>query len=219
MNTAFRPRSAFDAFCTETFRIVLDCLARPGTIGQLTQPTFLGTPLPITTAGGAVPANMYALGACMSLIDQETNFVLGCDNAWLLQGHEVTTWVHVRTNARRVAPQDAQFAYLWDVASLALIPQLPRGTLTFPERSTTVFCAVPELSESGSWRLRGPGLDGSASFGTDEETMRQVGFIQQTRTQFPLGVDVFLIDQTGKCVGLPRTTRIELSTAHSVRGG
>jgi len=144
----------------------------------------------------------------MSLVDQETSVVLAAAGNWVAEHHPAAAWVHVRTNARRSAASDSAFACLWDVASLALLPSLSQGSLTFPERSATAFCAVDTLSEHGTWELSGPGIQTTTALGISNVTSEQMGYIQASRQSYPLGVDVFLVDATGRCVGLPRSTRI-----------
>lgn len=212
MTKSFVRPSPYELFCTQTYRVLLDCMARPGTLRQIALPEFLGQPQGIVTSQGMVVPNMYALGACMSLIDQETSMIMGINQTWLNVTHPATSWVHVRTNMRHAPPYTAHFAYLWDASSLALLPQLAQGTLVFPERSSTVFCAVAQLYDTGDWTLHGPGIATTHTIGLDRETHAHMHFIQQTRMQYPLGIDVFLIDAHGQCLGLPRTTRIDLHT-------
>jgi alpha-D-ribose 1-methylphosphonate 5-triphosphate synthase subunit PhnH len=212
MTKSFVRPSPYEAFCTQTYRMLLDCMARPGLLRQITHPEFLGQPQGIVTPHGMVASNMYALGACMSLIDQETNLVMGINQTWLATTHPAMSWVHVRTNMRHTTPDVAHFAYLWDATSLCLLPQLAQGTLVFPERSTTVFCAVAQLHDTGPWTLRGPGIAATRTVGVDSDTHVNMQYIQHTRTHYPLGIDVFLIDAQGRCLALPRTTRIDLNT-------
>ena len=205
MNTAFRTPTAYEEFCTITYRLLLDCLSRPGTIVQLPTVDFLAVPTDLI-AGSTT--NPFCLAACMSLVDQETSVVLAAAGNWVAEHHPAAAWVHVRTNARRSAASDSAFACLWDVASLALLPSLSHGSLTFPERSATAFCAVDSLSAHGTWELSGPGIQTTKELGISNVTSEQMGYIQASRQSYPLGVDVFLVDATGRCVGLPRSTRI-----------
>ena len=205
MNTAFRTPTAYEEFCTTTYRLLLDCLSRPGMIVQLPSVEFLAVPTDLI-AGRTT--NPFCLAACMSLVDQETSMVLAAAGGWIAEHDPAAAWVHLRTNARRSAASDSAFACLWDVASLALLPSLSHGSLTFPERSATAFCAVDVLSERGTWELSGPGIQTTTALGISNVTPEQMGYIQASRSSYPLGVDVFLVDATGRCVGLPRSTRI-----------
>ena len=212
MTKSFVRPSPYEVFCTHTYRVLLDCMARPGSIGHIAHPAALGQPQGIVTSAGMVAPNMYALGASMSLVDQETSLIMGICQTWLTTMHPATSWVHIRTNMRHALPESSHFAYLWDATSLALLPQLAQGTLVFPERSATVFCAVTQLHDTGQWTLQGPGIATTRTIGLDPETHAHMQYIQQTRTQYPMGVDVFLIDANGQCIALPRTTRIHLNT-------
>ncbi len=207
-----------------TFRHLLNALARPGTIVSLEYPTFLDEALTYFSAveDEAVSVNGYALGAMMTLLDKEVTFALAANGVWLAAQDALVRWVGVRTGASVVAPESASFAFFCDGRSAGLLTRLHRGTLAEPEMSATAFYCVESLraafgtptneERSDGWlrlELVGPGIQTTHVLtvaGLDREELQD---IRTTRQGYPLGVDVYLIDASGQCVGLPRTTTIK----------
>jgi alpha-D-ribose 1-methylphosphonate 5-triphosphate synthase subunit PhnH len=193
-------------FNSRAFRVLLDCLARPGSIGRLPTPLY-GRSLPALP--GAATPNPFAVAACLSLIDQETSLAHGVAGTWIADDHALSHWMRLRSNARMAGPALADYVILHDAASAPLLGALKQGTLTFPERSCTAFLCVPELSSAvATWRLRGPGIAQSATLGLPGLPADVLPAILASRAHFPLGIDIFCIDQAGACVGLPRTTTL-----------
>jgi alpha-D-ribose 1-methylphosphonate 5-triphosphate synthase subunit PhnH len=194
-----------ELFNGRTFRVLLDCLARPGRVGQLPASPFVDLPL---LPDGA-PPNSTAVAACMSLLDQMVSFAQAAGEAWLPADHPLTRWMALRSNARPVAPDAADFVLLHDPAGTALLGGLKEGTLLCPEQSCTVFLCVPEIVAGGATlRLTGPGIAGAATVGLPGVASAELAALTARRGQFPLGIDLFLIDQQSRCLGLPRTTQI-----------
>ena len=205
-----------------TFRHLLDSLARPGKINTLEYPRFLSEPPFYTSARGSVPFNVYALAAMMTLLDKEVTFAIAANGTWLTQQDAATQWVAVRSGARVALPEYATFALFWNGTSNGLLSQLHVGTLAEPEMSATAFYSVeqigPALGEpsdqehSDGWlglELSGPGIQDTHTLQVAGLDRAELQHIRNARRGYPLGVDVYLIDAVGRCVGLPRTTSIK----------
>jgi alpha-D-ribose 1-methylphosphonate 5-triphosphate synthase subunit PhnH len=200
MTTSYRAPSAFEQYSTLTYRQLLDCLARPGTINRISPATMF--------AQWPDQTNTYALAACMTLLDQETFYTSARAGTWLDATHRDHTWVQIRTNCRIDNAPNAQFVILHDAQSAHLLTHLNQGSLTFPERSCTAFIVVDTLSlQSPNWSLQGPGIKSRTDIAV-HTTSNIMSHINATRQNYPHGIDVFLVDSQGNCVGLPRTTRI-----------
>lgn len=216
-----------------TFRKLLDSLARPGKMNQLTAPTSLGNPPSYQVEGTAelLPVNLYALGAIATLLDAETSFALSAHGKWLVAQHPVATWLAVRSGSHVTAPELAEFALFCDGTSYSLLAELSQGSLLEPETSATAFCCVERLtepkkeghdstqlhtSESVLLELTGPGIPDKRVLTVHGLSMVVIELIQATRRSYPRGIDLYLIDALGRCVGLPRTTKIRHITP--VRG-
>lgn len=202
--------TALERFNGQAFRVLLDCLARPGKIGQLPVPPISGAPALPT---GSAP-NLAAVAACMSLLDQTVSFTQAVAGQWLATDHPLTNWIALRCNASPVVPSQADFALFHDPASLPLIGELKQGTLLAPERSCTLFLCVPTIDagDEVTLYLTGPGINGGVGVGLPGLKPSELAVLAQ-RQPFPLGVDIFLIDRRARCLGLPRTTQIVVAIA------
>lgn len=210
MTIVASPPTPIELFNSRAFRVLLDCLARPGKIGQLPPPPY--NDLPPLPDGR--PPNTTAVAACMSLLDQRVRFVHAHDNRWLTDDQPLSRWITLRSGSRVVAPATADFALLYDTASLSLLSDLQEGSLLYPEQSCTAFLCVSELVANGStFRLTGPGIAGVTTVGTMSHNPIQMELLLARRDRFPLGIDLFLIDDHGRCLGIPRTTRILTPTS------
>lgn len=213
-------------YSATTFRKLLDCLARPGKITVLEFPRFLSEPVNVSVipSSGAsyVLENMYALGALMTLLDKEVTFAVAAHGMWLTSGSPAVQWITLRSGARIASPDAAMFAFLADNTGSVLLPQLNQGTLLEPEGSATAFCCVERLAdttetieqnEAGeAWvqlSLSGPGIEKSRTLSISQRDASFIDSMRAIHQQYPLGIDVYLVDAMGRCVGLPRTTHIQ----------
>jgi alpha-D-ribose 1-methylphosphonate 5-triphosphate synthase subunit PhnH len=191
------------------FRLLLGALARPGMRLQLEEPSFLG----VAPAPQGVAVNRCALGALYTLLDAEVTFLLAAQGRWLAREHPLSAFISMRTGASVIAPTATQFVCAFDDDVALLLHELNRGTLLEPESSATVLLCVERLCETAfsgarELTLTGPGIrDQRRLFmaGLCDETLAK---ISGARRDYPLGLDYFLVDIEGGCVGLPRTTRI-----------
>lgn len=205
--TLLRNEQAQILYSAVTFRRLLNSLAQPGKLNQLELPTFLGEPL--------TPVNLYALGAIQTLLDRETSGGLINGGEWLTQASLLWNWLASRSGANWNEPEAAEFVLVCDGNSADLLPRLSSGTLLEPENSATVFYSVDRLNEKIAFepgeitlQLAGPGILGERQLGVTGLSEAELKAIQATRQQYPLGLDVYLIDAAGRCAGLPRTTII-----------
>lgn len=215
---------------TVTFRGLLDSLARPGKLNQLAYPTFLGT-APCSdshasvASATAIQLNLYALGALSTLLDHETGFVLAAHGQWLPQNTSAVQWLALRTGARSATPDNADFAFFCDGKSNGRLAELNRGSFLEPELSATAVYCVEQLLDQPNrlvqrqeeheqavaairLELSGPGIQEHRTIGVVGLATEEIALITESRRTYPLGIDVYLIDATGCCVGLPRTTKI-----------
>jgi len=207
-------------YSATVFRRLLDAMSRPGTIETLPDPDALaGIPegddliaiLPVSESSYVY--NRHALGALTTLLDRETTFALGGAGMWIERETSLSRWLVRFGGARMERPSEADFALFLDGQSGVLLSELRQGTEAAPEDGATAFICVSDLQGeavrgSAMLELQGPGIRETATI-----TVRGLPVISQetivaTRRAYPLGVDVFLIDRQGRCVGLPRTTRV-----------
>lgn len=177
----------------DVFRMLMDSMARPGTIR--TVGPDVGQPEPLGGAAGAI---------AVTLCDHETP-------VWLSVGlfkSAVGEWIGFHTGAPITREKaEARFAFVEAGAALASFGLFSAGTQEYPDRSTTLVIEVAALGEGLPLTLTGPGIPHATTVlvtGLPEVFLR---LWADNRALFPRGVDVILT--AGKnLLCLPRTVRI-----------
>ncbi|MDJ0773151.1 MAG: phosphonate C-P lyase system protein PhnH [Mastigocoleus sp. MO_167.B18] len=169
------------------FRQLLNCFALPGTIADLSK--FLGES----------PA---LIGVLAVLLDASVSLN---DNAKLLQNRERRL-----LRAKEAKVSEANFV-LVDATHPPPTDFLPNlGTLPSPEQGATLILQGSNLGQGDlSLKLTGPGIP-------DYRLVKIAGFHptwwlnrQEWVIDFPLGVDLLLVDRT-QVMAVPRTIQLEL---------
>jgi alpha-D-ribose 1-methylphosphonate 5-triphosphate synthase subunit PhnH len=189
-----------------TFRVVLDAMARPGTVKQL------------PVAARDAPVNPWLAAVLVTLVDHEVSLAVEpFDGADLLE-----RFVRQRTAVASVGADRADFVV---AASDRLDPSLPlrlrQGTLAYPNDSATLLILVPALDQSASaddgtalaLTLAGPGVPSGHVF-TVAGLTPALFEARDEAAEYPCGIDVILVDPGGRVTALPRSTAIQVvSTA------
>lgn len=175
------------------FRTVMDCMARPGTVGQIT--ANAKPPLPLGAAAGAV---------ALTLCDHDTPIWLTAQ----LAKSKLPGWLAFHTGATiATEKQDARFAF---VEKGAIVPGLGlfcQGTQEYPDRSTTLVIEIEAFEAGRPLVLTGPGIKDQARIAPQGLPDTFLSLAQANRALFPRGVDLILV-AGDKIVCLPRTTII-----------
>lgn len=172
------------------FRCALQATAQPGKLFTL------------PPVGDAPPHETLAL----ALLDHEVTFcVVGGE------GRPVGVCLSRMTGSRDVSVEEAEFALISGGDSGGEILKLSRGDLEHPERGATAIFAVERLGSGPvALRLSGPGVPDTRTLGIEGLSMSEVEAIRESRADYPLGVDVYLVDGAGQLAGLPRSTGLEI---------
>ena len=181
------------------YRSLLDAMARPGTVHDLSD-------APEPPAGMSRAAAAIAL----TLVDFETKLWLSPE---LVNG-EADAWLRFHCNAPLVAsPNEADFAFVANASKLPPFTDFCKGDARYPDRSTTVVLQLPCVTGGDVVTLEGPGIKGTidvAPQGAPADFWTQSDV---NSAQFQLGIDFFLVDDDS-VIGLPRTSR-RTSSGHS----
>ncbi|TVQ21590.1 MAG: phosphonate C-P lyase system protein PhnH [Leptolyngbya sp. DLM2.Bin15] len=174
----------------QTFRALLDALARPG---------ILQTTASLTPPEGLKPS---CAAACLTLLDLETT-------VWLQPGisESVRSWLLFHTGCRfTTEPQTADFAVINDVETMPRLDEFNWGTAEYPEASTSLLIQLPALQGTGSAVLQGPGILDTITIPAPLHTdfWRQW---QEMTANYPLGLDAWCFAEQ-QVLGLPRTAHI-----------
>lgn len=178
------------------FRVALDAMAQPGTIGILPEPAH-SVPTPLAAATAAIVTCLF---------DHDTHIWLGDGIACI----DVYDYLKLHCSCPLIkSGLTADFAVLNAADGVPGLAQFNPGTDAYPDRSTTLIIQVPDIDTGATISLTGPGIETEAS-------LKVAGmpdyFWQERRDQqeiFPCGVD--LIFTCGdRLVALPRSTEIEV---------
>ncbi len=180
------------------FRTLMDCMARPGTIGQVAASVV--PPAPLTAAAGAV---------ALTLCDHDTP-------VWLtptLKASPLPGWLAFHAGATVTEErQNARFAFVEKGAMLPNLCLFAQGSQEYPDRSTTLVVEIEGFDGGRPLALTGPGI-------RTREEIAPVGlpdmfahFWTENRQGFPRGVDLVLV-AGDRVLCLPRTTVVHVKEA------
>ncbi len=175
------------------FKMLMDGMARPGTIQTVA--AEVTAPAPLGIAAGAIG---------LTLCDHDTP-------VWLSAGlakSAIPEWLGFHTSAPLTAEKaEARFAFVEAGTMISTFGLFAAGTQEYPDRSTTVVIELADLEGGRGLALMGPGIQSVteiAPVGLPETFLR---LWTENRALFPRGIDIVLT--AGKrFLCLPRTTKI-----------
>ena len=175
------------------FRMMMDGMARPGTIQTIVPE--IAPPSPLGIAAGAI---------ALSLCDHDTPVWLSA----ALAKSAVPDWLAFHTGAP-ITPEkaEARFAFVESGGALSSFGLFAAGTQEYPDRSTTIIIEMASFEGGRDLALTGPGIASVqtiAPLGLPETFMR---LWTENRTLFPRGIDIVLTAGR-RIICLPRTTKI-----------
>lgn len=185
----------------QAFRVVLEAMAWPGRPGVL-PPSRVAPPPPWPPSAAQV---------ARTLLDAQVRFAVCGDGS-----EPLTRYLAVNTGAQPVLPEAADYVVagppLTALDPMALSP----GTALDPDRGATLLLACERIraSDGAASRpeagpgliLRGRGIAGRRLLWLAEPEADCLRRLAARRDEYPLGIDVVLVDATGRVVALPRTT-------------
>lgn len=178
----------------QAFRKVLEALSFPGEVNFIEECPYDMSPLISQT--GLV---------CMTLLDSEVTFHVAENN------NEITKTIHAYTGSHTIDAGNADFIILPFSSTteemLKRLNQAKIGDLVRPHKSATIVIEVESLQSGFNYDLKGPGIKEANLLNctVHPEIIKQRNEINR---EYPLGIDLILIDRQGNVVGLPRTTQI-----------
>jgi len=190
----------FDA--QKHYRTLLQCTARPGTIGQL-HDVLLEIPTPLSRAAALI---------ALALLSADSTFYLTQDDR-----QQAGDFLRRETLAKPAAAEQADFLFLTNPDQLDAVRCARAGSLAYPEQGATLVVQIAAISPapiSGSLRLTltGPGIETEIAVHVLGARKTLFETLVLRNAEFPLGVDTYLTCDSlsaGPCVlGLPRTTRV-----------
>ncbi|HTU53436.1 MAG TPA: phosphonate C-P lyase system protein PhnH [Acetobacteraceae bacterium] len=171
-----------------SFRALLDCMARPGTLHEA---AGLVPPPPLGPASASV---------LLTLVDADT--LLWLDAASMA----AREWLIFHCGAPLTEdPAAAAFAAAIGMKPLGLFST---GSDAAPEDSATLIVQLPGLGTGPAYRLSGPGLRGPALLRAEGLPADFPAQWAANHALYPRGIDLVLCAGTRFCC-LPRSVRLE----------
>ncbi len=118
------------------------------------------------------------------------------------------------TSARKSALQDADYVFLTRETDIQTIQnvfqQVKKGTLENPQSAATIIIEVNRpLANEGPITLKGPGIEKQETLFIDNGAawLKDRAAVNK---EYPLGIDLILVDENHNIAALPRTTQTEV---------
>lgn len=176
------------------FRILLNCMARPGLVGSIG---------PAHEAGRFGPA--IALLECV--LDHEVTFAV------VPKDPSVLGSLLRSSGTRAVSVEEADYVLAWSDGIETALRLAKLGTLEYPDRNGTVVALVDEISATATtgecFTVSGPGVLGTEDIWVRGFHRSLLPVLEERNAQRPLGIDLVLISPSGFITCLPRYTCVE----------
>ncbi len=191
------------------FRILLDSMSRPGRLYTLAALPFTGTPTGL---------NPHVLTVLRTLCDNMVTFCVVTKGSDAPRDSEHVRYLQINTGARSASRYHADYVVLDGRRAAAALRDLKRGSPEFPEDSATAVVAVEELlgpgdGENGDearFSLTGPGIKNRAEARVCGLEAGCLETLREINGDFPLGIDVILVDGEGRVASIPRSSSIRI---------
>ncbi|GIP25072.1 carbon-phosphorus lyase subunit PhnH [Paenibacillus sp. J23TS9] len=181
------------------YRKVVDSISRPGWISDLTAEADNAD-----AEWGGLPATWVL---ALMLLDTEVTFCI-----YSQREHELTRLLNQLTFATRTEPEKADYIFILHDANegdlLKALQSAKLGTLQDPHTSATVIVESGELSGDFELSLKGPGIE-NESFVRISLAPGWLEARAEKNAEYPLGLDMLVVDENNNLLCLPRTTQIE----------
>ena len=201
MTIAYRAHHETSLREQSLFRIVLNAMARPGTIFEVVNVEMDG------------PASLSAASAAVALVLLDSDVTYSCNQI----GEDAAFFIATQTLARSTSTAEADFVFVnGGLSAVRHIESAKAGTLLDPESSAMLIASVGSLSPAAHEggrpiRLTGPGIESEAVFYANGLHDGFVSAVASKNAVFPLGIDVLLTcsvsSQATRVVAIPRTAR------------
>jgi alpha-D-ribose 1-methylphosphonate 5-triphosphate synthase subunit PhnH len=174
------------------FRIILDCMAKPGHVATLGG--ILDAPEPLYSTTATIAQTLFDFQSPVWLGSQFANRAIE-------QHLKFYSGVPLVRD-----PKTSAFAVASAMGGMPRLSEFAQGNHEYPDRSTTVIIQVAEFS-TGDVVLSGPGLKQPVSFGAKPLDANFWQEMMANHQQYPLGVDVIFVSPSAIAC-CPRSTKI-----------
>jgi alpha-D-ribose 1-methylphosphonate 5-triphosphate synthase subunit PhnH len=177
----------------ETFRVFMNAMAMPGTVGQLTRP--IHAPEPFNAASASI---------FLTLCDYETPVFLSES----FRQNDIADWAGFHAGAPLTdMVLQARFAFVANAGEMPHFTAFAQGTDEYPDRSATIVLQVPSLEGGAKLELTGPGIKDRSFIQPRGLPEKFASAWAQNGSLFPRGIDL-VVTCGVQFICLPRTVKI-----------
>jgi len=143
------------------------------------------------------------MALAMTFLDYEVSFNT-CED------HRLSEELTLLTHAKMENTETADFIFVGNLKDLrSTIENAKCGTLADPHKSATVI--IRNLGEPVCrLTLSGPGIDGRTMIPASQTVKDAIELRDAQNYEYPQGIDLLFISNTGKMFAIPRLTRMEV---------
>ncbi|MFJ5624221.1 phosphonate C-P lyase system protein PhnH [Peribacillus loiseleuriae] len=180
------------------YRKLVDATSRPGTVMELQK----------EVEGLDVQTNCLAttLLFALTVLDPEVTFKV-------ITQHEaaVSGMINQLTYSKSVDVSDADFIFILEDAlheeMEEALSQAKVGNLSNPHESAMIILEVSDVTKGKPMKLSGPGIQGETNLNM-QNASNWMAMRNEKNVEFPLGIDMYFVDQQNQLLAIPRTTQI-----------
>jgi len=205
----------------QTFRVLLNAMSRPGMVHQLAvrdgEPTEVG--VLFTLLDFEV---RYAIANPGTQRDTQRDMQRDTRSEGDIAALEQR--IALLTGSQRVAIGDAAFVLSYGPLPDGAWGDLRRGTLAYPDGGATVIFVVPQVGEASASDeqaeivLTGPGVETEQRLVVAGLPTTEFQAFARVNADYPMGVDVMLIDPSGRVACIPRSSAVRVQPATAGEG-
>lgn len=180
------------------FRVLLDAMSRPGKISKLND-TDIHPPIGLNKASALIG---------FALLNADVKF-------WVDPAlNEIIEYIKLNTASDWAVSSEADFIFGSKTNDLTAVFEAKTGSLLYPEAAATVIFQIHLLGEnkfpeSMDISLKGPGVKEKNTFFASGLSEQLLEMVQLKNIEFPLGIDLILVDHYNQFVCIPRSNTIQ----------
>ncbi|MBT2758015.1 phosphonate C-P lyase system protein PhnH [Mesobacillus foraminis] len=181
------------------YRKVVNATSRPGTISNLSNEALY-------VDKGRFPCTAATLLLALTLLDQEVTF-----KVYSAEADKTSREINQLTNSKAVKVNEADFIFVLQDAKEGSLEEAielgKHGALMNPHKSATIIVEADCINKGEDLLLTGPGIEMSEPVSVCLSG-NWIESRKQRNREYPLGIDLMIVDKDHQLLALPRTTQI-----------